>query len=200
LDDLLRAQELDPDSPAAQYHLGRAYEAAGRLGRAAEAFTRTAALDAGGRFAGAAAWDRRAIEAPLGRDREDALRRQGRPDTFTVVMLSLDRTAGTILRDERWDYLAEGERLWFVNGLLGRVDRAAAPAGDLLLPPYRPYQFRAGMDFDEVVALTGRDDFIVLDLAAAGVPGGELAYTQQLALGFKAGRLFYARSFPLPVH
>lgn len=200
IEDLLTALDLDVDSQAAWYALGRAQEMKGEFEMAEAAYEDAIDLGPDTELGVAAQWDRQMLKYVPQDDRRETLEALGMPDAFTLVMFSAEPGSPSISRHETWYYYRAGTRFDFVDGAVAAaedIEDVDFETVEGIFTPYRPYQFLLGLDIEDVSDIISEDDYLLYQLGENPLKDGELVYTRQLALGFKNGALFYVRAFPL---
>ena len=195
-DAALRIQSANAE---ARLYRGRAYERQGKLDQAAVDYRRAMDLDPKGAIGIAATWDGEVLSLAPRDDRKDMIDNLGAPDSFTIIMIAVDQRTKKLVRQETWYYYEAAKVVEFIDGhLVDMEDLTGLETNgfDIVIPPYRPYQFYPGIDFVDMTDIIGGEVFAVMELGPNPLIDGELVFAPQLAMGFKNGGLFYVRSIP----
>jgi hypothetical protein len=125
----------------------------------------------------------------------------GAPDGFDILFYQEEQEDGSIedVRSESWRYYAPGLEFTFINGeKVGEDELEPLPGTASLMPAgYLPEQFSAGMTLDEIAALTGSEDYLLVPLDDALVKYGRLYYAPQLNWGFKGNQLAFVHALAI---
>jgi hypothetical protein len=128
-------------------------------------------------------------------DRPEILARMGRPDSFRITFETLNSKG---VRYEEWSYFDDQTCLDFMDGtLVSTVKLDPLPDGSIFASDFDPQSFQAGMSVDEVKALLPDQQFMEVDAADVGVPGGSVMAGERILLGFDQGQLVYVETFAL---
>jgi hypothetical protein len=129
-------------------------------------------------------------------EQQQVIEKFGPPESFTVMIIAEDEETAPE-RNEVWKYYSLGRSFTFVEGKLITSHPLQAIDSQAALPDYRPWQFTGDMGIGDAVTAFADQEFIQLDLDDELIEGGTMAYSEQLALGFKDGQLVFAESIPL---
>lgn len=138
---------------------------------------------------------------PLSDDQHRVRAELGDPEAFMILFYEEPLEDGSIgdVRTEMWSYFTERVEYTFINGELVGEDSIEVDLTGLAPVPYRPEQFRAYMNLQDVVAAAGVDSFLVVPLERELVDGGEVYYADQLTFGLKDDELRYVEALALDV-
>jgi tetratricopeptide (TPR) repeat protein len=139
-------------------------------------------------------------ETPAGNYSEDQIEivnRLGPPESFTIMICSLDEESDEVVRTDTWNYYSMQSRFVFTDGKLVLTEEIEAIDGNAVFPEYTPDRFVYGMSFKEVIDFLGEMEFALAEITDEYVENGDLYFTEQLVLGFKDDMLFYVESLPL---
>jgi len=125
-------------------------------------------------------------------DQQKLLKSFGYPDVFTLTNMEM-------CRFEIWTYYDQAQSFSFLNGRFQENMSSIELSDKFGWPSLRPGQFRLGMTEEDVKNILneptavasfttkGWEDIIMYD------------YFDQVKVAFKDGKLFYARTLPVPV-
>jgi len=193
------ALEHDQNNQTAWYYWGRAHELKGELTEAQANYQQAILLDPKTEVGIEAGWRRQMTEFAPRDDRGAVIASLGNPDSFTISMFAIAPGKDQMVRYETWYYYRARTVFEFLNGDVLAIEYITgedATVAEAILPPYSPYQFIPGLDFESVADIIGQEYFMFYELGDDPLEDGELVYTRQTALGFKQGGLFYVRTFP----
>jgi hypothetical protein len=136
----------------------------------------------------------------LSSDQQDVIARLGYPEAFAILFYEEEQVDGSFsdVRFETWSYYSSGAEYTFVNGRPEAEDTLEIEfSGELVPIPYRPEQFVAYMNLDEVLASAGLQTYLVIPLERELVAGGEIYYADELTFGLKNDELLYVEALAL---
>jgi hypothetical protein len=138
---------------------------------------------------------------PLPNDQQRVRAERGDPEAFMILFYDEELEDGSIgnVRTETWSYYTQWVEYTFINGELVGEDPIEVELGQLEPVPYKPEQFRAYMDLEQVIATAGLDAFLVVPLEKELVDGGEVYYADRLTFGLKDDELRYVEALALEV-
>ncbi len=119
----------------------------------------------------------------------------GRPDGFTILFY--ETVPGQPTRIETWSYYAAEWEISFVDGEITDQEPPDETSGEVIAAPYRPESFSALMSLDNVVAASGIDEYLEVQLEDEVLPGGTVFVGEQLLFGTRNGQLLYIEAVPL---
>lgn len=130
----------------------------------------------------------------------DQINSLGYPDAFTILFYEEETTSHEIqtVRLETWDYYTLGIGLTFLNGEIVSEDSLkSSDLGSVAPLPYRPEQFSAFMELNQVVAATGIETYIEIPLDVEFLSNGILYYADSVSFGMQDGQLVYLEALAL---
>lgn len=119
----------------------------------------------------------------------------GWPDGFTILFYETE--PGRPTRTETWSYYAAGREISFVDGEITAQEPPDERPGEVVAAAYRPESFSALMSLDDVVAASGIDEYLEVQLEDEVLAGGTVFVGEQLLFGTRDGRLLYIEAVPL---
>jgi len=142
-----------------------------------------------------------AAPLPLSAEQQRIRAERGDPEAFMILFYEEPLEDGAVgdVRTETWSYYTQGVEYTFINGEMVGEDPLEVDLGELAPVPYKPEQFQAYMDLEEVVASAGVDSFLVVPLEKELVEGGEVYYADRLTFGLKDDELRYIEALGLEV-
>jgi len=136
----------------------------------------------------------------LSADQQIVIDRLGFPEAFSILFYEEELEDGSLgdVRFETWSYYTSALEYTFINGELVAEDPLEIDlAGELVPIPYRPEQFVAYMNLEEVIASAGLETYLVVPLEKELVDGGEVYYADELTFGLKNDELLYVEALAL---
>lgn len=142
-----------------------------------------------------------AAPLPLSSDQQQVRAEMGDPEAFMILFYEEPLEDGSIedVRTETWSYYTRGVEYTFINGEVVGEDPIDVELGELAPIAFRPEQFAAYMDLEQVVAAAGLDSFLLVPLEKELVPGGEVFFADRLTFGLKDDELRYVEALALEV-
>lgn len=139
---------------------------------------------------------------PLSADQQTVIDRLGHPEAFAILFYEEEMDDGSIgdVRFKIWSFYTSALEYTFINGEQVAEDPLEIDlAGELVTIPYRPEQFGAYMNLDEVIASAELETYLVVPLEKELVEGGEVYYADELTFGLKNDELLYVEALALSV-
>jgi hypothetical protein len=142
-----------------------------------------------------------AAPLPLSSDQQQVRAELGDPEAFMILFYEEPLDNGSIgdVRTETWSYYTQGVEYTFINGEKVGEDPIGVEIRELAPVPYRPEQFAAYMNLEDVIAAAQLDSFLLVPLEKEIVEGGEVYYADRLTFGLKDDELRYVEALALEV-
>jgi len=115
----------------------------------------------------------------------------GPPQSFYILFYQREGLQGQIetVRYEEWSFPARGKRVVFENG--DELSRGEIPKAAIFSTQYSPEQFLVFMNREQLAALTGLADWLILPVEKELVQDADLYYAEGLTFGLQHGELVY---------
>ncbi|MBU7004762.1 MAG: hypothetical protein HXS50_04295 [Theionarchaea archaeon] len=133
----------------------------------------------------------------LSANQSSILSQIGHPDSFQILFFGGESNGNRVeVRLETWTYYSLGREISFLDGEMISDEVVEDEIGSPIEIPYRPEQFAAFMNLEEIIVAAGIEEYLVVPMEPGLVKGGEIIYAEELAFGLRDGELLYVETMP----